>query len=90
MWVEFTLDYQGYLTGPHFYPRGTIAELDDAVAMQLIADKHAVAYGDPEPIEQPQEIDLSALSVAELREAAKARAVPYAGLRKADLIKALQ
>lgn len=43
----------------------------------------------PEPVTAETDIDLSSLSVSDLREMAKEAGIPYSGLRKADLIAAL-
>ncbi len=64
MRIQFTHDFQGKLTGPYFYPAGTEVDLEDEIALRLIALDHAVAVDspaepdtviepEPEPVKRP-------------------------------------
>jgi len=45
MRVRFLQDYQGKLTGPHFYRVGEVYELDQATAETLVAEGRAEVVG---------------------------------------------
>jgi hypothetical protein len=48
--IQFTHDFQGKLTGDGlFFLKGTVADVEDEIAAQLIALGHAVAVDAPKP-----------------------------------------
>ncbi len=99
--VQFTQDYRGHLTNENYYTAGTVARFADGVAAQLVQDGRAVYTSEIPQQPEPSAIigttsaavpavNLSGLTVAELRELAKAAEVDgYYKMKKADLIAAL-
>lgn len=47
MQVRFLQDYQGQLTGPHFYRAGMEYDLDNQTARLLVGDGRAVEVAPP-------------------------------------------
>lgn len=97
--VRFLQDYRGQYTGEVFYTTGTVAPFPFAVASALVEDGRA-EYIDPPtdgagagvtvgPAPAPS-VSLASLTVAELREMAKAAGVDgFTKMKKAQLIAAL-
>lgn len=98
--VQFLQDYRGQHTGEVFFTVGTVARFSAAVAEALVEDGRA-EYATDEVPRQPEPtaagdtvtvpaVNPGALTVAELRELAKAAGVDgYARMKKAQLIAAL-
>ena len=98
--VKFLQDYRGQHTGEVFYTVGTVARFSTDVAAALVEDGRA-EYATDEMPRQPEStvtvspaaapaVTLGGLTVAELRELAKAAEVDgYYRMKKADLIAAL-
>lgn len=53
MRVRFLQDYQGKLTGPHFYRVGEVRDLEDGVAQALVLERRAEPVTErPAPAEE--------------------------------------
>lgn len=54
MLIQFSRDYRGKLTNEHFYTAGTEVNIDDGLAVQIVAEGAAVVVELPTE-EQPVE-----------------------------------
>ncbi len=54
MLIQFSRDYRGKLTNEHFYTAGTEVDIDDGLAVQIVAEGAAVAV---EPLTEEQPVE---------------------------------
>lgn len=54
MLIQFSRDYRGKLTNEHFYTAGTEVDIDDGLAVQIVAEGVAVVV---EPLTEEQPVE---------------------------------
>ena len=95
MKITFTQDHQSPQSGNEYYKAGAQADLPRGAALIALGVARegwapvVIPVIVPEPVTE-QAPDYNSMTVVQLIDEAKARGVSYAGLRKADLVSALE